>query len=114
MKRQGNTKTQAGDQGTKKEIEMKKKTYLGDSVYAEINQSHQIVLTTENGFGPSNTVILEGEVYMALLAWVNSFESRSKPTDKGSETEGMGSCGICKCSASVWKDGCVCFCHCNP
>jgi hypothetical protein len=50
------------------------KAYLGDSVYAEFDGWH-IVLTTENGYGPSNTIALEPEVLAALNrydAWVRS------------------------------------------
>lgn len=45
------------------------KSYLGDSVYAEVNEFSQLVLTTENGFGPSNTVILEPEVWRNLMEY---------------------------------------------
>lgn len=41
------------------------KTYLGDSVYVEI-EGGMFKLTTENGMGPSNTIFLEPEVYDAL------------------------------------------------
>lgn len=41
------------------------KDYLGDSVYADFN-GFAVVLTTENGHGPSNTIILEPEVIVAL------------------------------------------------
>ena len=44
---------------------MKLKDYLGDSVYADFD-GLSIVLTTENGYGPSNTIVLEPEVLMAL------------------------------------------------
>lgn len=46
------------------------KEYLGDSVYADINSCGQLVLTTENGAGPSNTIYLEPEVYLALESYV--------------------------------------------
>jgi len=46
------------------------KTYLGDSVYVELNMAQQIELTTDNGDGPSNTIYLEPEVYQALVKWV--------------------------------------------
>lgn len=48
-----------------------KKAYIGDSVYVEINGWGQLCLTTENGFSPSNTIILEPEVYAALAAFVD-------------------------------------------
>jgi protocatechuate 3,4-dioxygenase beta subunit len=46
------------------------KQYLGDSVYAEFN-GFGIVLTTENGEGASNTIVLEPEVIRALDQFVN-------------------------------------------
>lgn len=49
------------------------KTYLGDSVYAEFD-GFGIVLTTENGMGASNTIVLEPEVLRAL----NEFVERTK------------------------------------
>lgn len=42
------------------------KSYLGDSVYAELDDAGGIVLTTENGYGPSNSIVLEPEVLRAL------------------------------------------------
>lgn len=47
------------------------KEYLGDSVYVQTD-GYAIILTTENGLptDPSNKIILEPEVYKALLAWV--------------------------------------------
>lgn len=53
---------------------MKRKIYLGDSVYAEINERDQLVLTTENGLpeDPSSTIILEPEVYANLRTYVES------------------------------------------
>jgi hypothetical protein len=45
------------------------KTYLGDSVYAE-NDGFGIILTTENGFGATNTIYLEPQVYQALLDYM--------------------------------------------
>lgn len=49
---------------------MKAKEYLGNSVYAEVNENGQLVLTTENGLGPSNTIYLEPEVFTALVEYV--------------------------------------------
>ena len=42
------------------------KTYLGDSVYAEFDEGGRIVLTTENGGPPSNRIVLEPDVLIAL------------------------------------------------
>ena len=51
---------------------MTPKTYLGDSVYAEINVYGQIVLTTENGEpdDPSNTIYLDSGVWASLVSFV--------------------------------------------
>jgi len=40
--------------------------YLGDSVYAEVERG-MICLTTANGYGPTNKIYLEPEVYEALV-----------------------------------------------
>lgn len=48
---------------------MSSKTYLGDSVYAEWD-GYGVVLTTENGYGASNRIVMEPEVYAALIAYV--------------------------------------------
>lgn len=50
-----------------------RKVYLGDSVYAD-HDGHSVVLTTENGFGPSNTIVLEPEVMAALKRWLLEVE----------------------------------------
>ncbi len=50
------------------------KQYLGDSVYADI-QDGMIRLTTDNGYGPSNTILLEPEVYDALAQYVERIKA---------------------------------------
>jgi hypothetical protein len=50
------------------------KEYLGDSVYVEI-ENGMIKLTTENGFGPSNEIFLEPEVFAALVRFVQRFKT---------------------------------------
>lgn len=45
------------------------KTYLGDSVYVDFD-GYSLFLTTENGLGASNTIVLEPEVYRALTEYV--------------------------------------------
>jgi hypothetical protein len=42
------------------------KEYLGDSVYAELTDYGEIILTTENGDGPSNIIVLESDTIWAL------------------------------------------------
>ena len=49
------------------------KSYLGDSVYAEV-EDDAITLTTENGCGPSNTIILDWDTYESLIAFVKRAE----------------------------------------
>ena len=45
--------------------------YLGDSVYVEI-ENGMVKLTTDNGFGPSNTIYLELFVYDELVRYVET------------------------------------------
>lgn len=51
------------------------KTYIGDSVYAEVERG-MIKLTTENGlpFDPSNIIYLERETFNALVSWVKRYD----------------------------------------
>ncbi len=58
---------------------MSRKVYLGDSVYVDDFDGFALVLMTENGLGPSNTIVLEPEVYQALVAYVEQLKER---TDK--------------------------------
>lgn len=44
------------------------KVYLGDSVYADV-ENGMLKLTTDNGGGASNTIYLEPEVYDALVEY---------------------------------------------
>lgn len=48
-----------------------RKSYLGDSVYVDI-ENGMLKLTTENGYpdDPRNVIYLEMEVYAALVAYV--------------------------------------------
>lgn len=52
------------------------KQYIGDSVYAEIDGFGHLKLTTENGYGPSNTIVLEPEVWHLLKEFVKAQESK--------------------------------------
>ena len=63
-----------------------KKAYLGDSVYVEVNEHNQLVLTTENGLStdPSNEIFLEPEVYHALVNYVEQLKATTK--DEGSKS----------------------------
>lgn len=54
-----------------------KKRYIGDSVYVEINDFGQIVLTVENDeLAPSNTIYLELEVYQNLVVYIEEARRR--------------------------------------
>lgn len=54
------------------------KRYLGDAVYADRDELGRIVLTTEGGIRTINTIILEPEVYTALLAWVERLRATAE------------------------------------
>lgn len=60
------------------------KRYLGDSVYAEIDQG-MIKLTTENGDGPSNTIYLEPEVMIQLHRFATDAIEAETPLPKEAE-----------------------------
>jgi hypothetical protein len=45
------------------------KAYLGDSVYADI-ENGTVKLTTENGFGASNTIFLEPDVIRLFIMYL--------------------------------------------
>ncbi len=51
------------------------KEYLGDSVYAAFD-GFGIVLTNENGLGPSNRIVLEPEVVYNLDRYVERLKAR--------------------------------------
>lgn len=63
---------------------MKRKVYLGDSVYADWD-GFAIILTTENGtpFDPTNEIILEPEVWAALVKWVERLHGNQQETEHG-------------------------------
>jgi hypothetical protein len=70
------------------------KTYLGDSVYAT-HDGYHVVLTTENGFEPSNTIALEPEVLVALDQFREQFkpkppvlEASALPNELGARIKG--------------------------
>ena len=59
------------------------KTYLGDSVYADFD-GYMVTLTTENGYGPSNTIHIEPQVFAALQQFVQRLQ---KESDTGMEAK---------------------------
>ena len=52
------------------------KTYLGDSVYARFEAwddgDFDVILTTENGYGPTNTIVIDAHIYEALEKFIES------------------------------------------
>ena len=65
---------------------MADKKYLGDSVYADCD-GFGITLTTENGFGPSNTIYMEPQVLSALNEYIDYLKAALQLTG---ETDGKG------------------------
>jgi hypothetical protein len=63
------------------------KDYLGDSVYVE-HDGYHLVLTTENGYGPSNRICLDPDVYAALVGYHDRLVARaSTPNGDGKAVE---------------------------
>ncbi len=50
------------------------RAYLGDSVYAEIDEFGDLLLTTNNGYpdDPRNRIVLESSVLSALYDFLNA------------------------------------------
>lgn len=57
---------------------MGEKEYLGDSVYAQMEPDGTVKLTTENGFGPSNTIYLDHWTLAALNNYVERMTQQRK------------------------------------
>jgi hypothetical protein len=69
------------------------KVYLGDSVYAEFDTqiAGDVLLTTENGYGPTNTIYLEN----GLLGLLNKMYERAATDRKQKQREAHNdTCGI--------------------
>lgn len=62
------------------------KQYLGDSVYAEFD-GYGITLTTENGYGASNTIYLEWTVLARLEDYKAYLRHKAEPEEPGDEKE---------------------------
>ena len=59
------------------------KEYLGDSVYAEIEQG-MLKLTTDNGgaMGPSNTIYLEMPIFRKVVDYVQRLTYEPEPAEQ--------------------------------
>lgn len=60
-----------------KQVNRPEKRYLGDSVYLDFD-GYSLLLTTENGEGPSNTIILNPLVYKALVKYVDELNEEQE------------------------------------
>ena len=63
---------------------MPQKIYLGDSVYAQ-TEGYYITLTTENGYGPSNTIHLEPQELRALMEYMTTLSQSPNTQEQQSE-----------------------------
>lgn len=52
--------------------------YLGDGVYAHIDDHDQVVLTTRDGISITNTVVLENEVIRNFLTFLEHVKKVTK------------------------------------
>lgn len=53
-----------------------KKRYLGDSVYVDM-VNDMVCLTTDNGYGPRDTIYLEESVIVGLIDWWDKIVAES-------------------------------------
>lgn len=63
------------------------KEYLGDGVYVAPDGFGGLLLTTEDGIRATNTIVLEPEVYNALLRYVQIANLRASPPPLSMEKE---------------------------
>lgn len=56
---------------------MKQKIYLGDAVYARVDEFGVLILTTEDGISATNTIYLEPEIYDHLEMYMASVKEES-------------------------------------
>ena len=54
------------------------KVYLGDGVYAD-HDGFGMVLTTEDGIRVTNRIVLEPQVFGALMEWANQLGKQVNP-----------------------------------
>jgi hypothetical protein len=57
-----------------------KKTYLGDGVYAEFDHNHsgQLILTTEDGIGITNTIFLDDILLKNLFQYWEAYKKEKQ------------------------------------
>jgi hypothetical protein len=54
------------------------KVYLGDAVYID-HDGYNVILTTENGYEATNTIVLEPAVLESLLSYVKQLVTNENP-----------------------------------
>lgn len=57
---------------------MSAKAYIGDGVYVRFD-GQRVVLTTSDGFVTTNRIVIEPEVYLALITYVKGLASWPLP-----------------------------------
>lgn len=57
------------------------RTYIGDGVFVHYD-GYALVLTTENGFAATNTIVMEPAVWEALVRYVNHLEDYDPPPEE--------------------------------
>jgi hypothetical protein len=66
-----------------------KKLYLGDGVYVELDRD-RLLLTTQDGYGSSNYIFLEMEVFERLKIYVERLnEENAKRRSGGGDGKGL-------------------------
>lgn len=63
-------------------LQIKRKMYLGDAVYAEMNEGY-LILTTEDGVRATNTIYLERAVLENLMSFLSQPGDDSPITKEG-------------------------------
>ncbi len=77
------------------------KAYIGDSVYVDFD-GDSLVLTTENGYRATNTIVMEPAVYEALTLYVERLKSPIQGMKLGKPTfDDMCEHGKLKCGVNI-------------
>lgn len=63
---------------------MSKKAYLGDAVYAD-HDGFGLILTTEDGYSVTNRIVLEPEVVMSLMEYLEQLKKKGGEGERESE-----------------------------
>ena len=95
-KREAIAAAQAEHQG----INMKHpKAYLGDGVYAEMDEYGMLRLTTENGIRVSNEIFIEPEVWNAMVGYMQRVNTSRALHEPHCQFLADRESGLCNCGA---------------